>query len=147
MKFGPSETTIMLHWCFCKMKIVKKTQKVFKQYEVSETLDNTIELDSKWRCYWKTWWLHQDQWKLNGTKWTGKGDLQLYDILGNIPALTFVFQKTSPLMLAMTYKLIKYKHLCKERYNTFPFLSTWSFQNLASPAGSPMDLMFITTYS
>ena len=64
----------------------------------------------------------------------------IYEFFWNILAFNLCFPE-KPFLLHYNLQHVDKVHLCKQRWNIYLFLSTWSFQNLAFPAGSPVNLM------
>ena len=64
-----------------------------------------------------------------------------YIILRYTPKFCFISRKSFLLYSFFDLQQADKIYLCKQRWNIHFFLSTWSFQNLAYPAGSPMNLM------
>ena len=60
---------------------------------------------------------------------------------GQYTNFNLCFPEKKPFLLCYDLQQAGEVSLCKQRSRVYPLLSTWSFQNLASPAGSPVDLM------
>ena len=61
-------------------------------------------------------------------------------LFGNYTSFNFCFPE-KPFLLCYDLQQLDKIYLCKQKWHVYLFLSTWFFQNLASPAGSPVDLM------
>ena len=60
---------------------------------------------------------------------------------GQYANFNLCFPEKKPFLLCYDLEQADEVYLCKQRWSSYLLLSTWSFQNLASPAGSPVDLM------